>query len=178
MKDMLTKRKTTIATVIIFVVIIAVLGAWWRFGGGTTGPVPETQAPLGDGRYLGYLRGLDDIGFSLVFDDAVWLTGKAGEDAAIEAGHCTEATRSECLPNDYFIKNAVASGVRLPLDPDAQAFMQTWKMEETGEVTRREIGLAELAGLINDAALHWRSLPYDITVRDGVVVTIEEVYIP
>lgn len=161
------------------VVMLLLLGGWLlAMGLSVPHDVSLATASFRDGTYLGYIRDVDTAAMELAFDDAVWLTGAAGQEAAIEAGHCTEETRSECLPNDYFIKNAVAAEERLAIDRDALVFMQTWKMEETGEVTTREIGLEDLAGLINDPASHWGALPYRISVRDGRVTRIEEVYIP
>lgn len=131
-----------------------------------------------DGKYLGYIHQVKKDSSSIYFDDAVWLSGRAGEDAAIEAGHCTEATREECLPNDFFIKNEKITDEVLLIDGGVRVFMQTWKMEETGEVAEREIDLNNFSELINNQTLHWRNLPFNITIQDGKIIKIEEVYIP
>ena len=55
--------------------------------------------------------------------------------------------------------------------------MQTLYAEQES-VTRREITTAQFTSLINDASLHWNKLPYTITVENGLVTLIEEVYIP
>lgn len=141
-------------------------------------PTSGTQGSFQDGKYLGYIHDVSAPDLTILFDDAVWLTGVAAQDAAIEAGHCTEANRSECTPNDYFIKNEKVRDEILSLGQNALFFMQTWKMEETGEVTEREIGLNDFAKLINDLALHWRALPYNITIQNGEIIRVEEVYIP
>ncbi len=142
----------------------------------------ERQGPpaprFADGEHLGFIHAFTDNAAAMDFDDARWLSGREGEDAAIAAGHCTEATRSECLPNDFFIQNDIRKDERLAVSPDARVVMQTWKMEETGQVADREIPLADLAGLMNDPALHWRTLPYRITITNGAVTRIAEVYIP
>ena len=127
---------------------------------------------------LGFIHALTDNNTAFDFDDATWLTGAAAEDAAIEAGLCTEETRGECTPNDFFIKNEVVKDERLVLDPNTLVLMMTWRMEETSEVAPHEISLADFATLINDPALHWSSLPYAVVVADSVVVQIEEVYVP
>jgi hypothetical protein len=170
-----------LAILIILFVITAIVGValWICPEKKTTVPqITEQGIHFQDGKYLGYIHRVDMGNLILVFDDAVWLTGKAGEDAAIEAGHCMQATRSECLPNDYFIKNATVADELLLMDQSVLLFMQTWKMEESGEVAAREIGLADFAGLINDRSLHWRQLPYTITVEGGKIMRIEEIYIP
>jgi len=178
----MNKRIPALPTILIILFVIAVIVgvAFWIC------PEKKTMVPQNteqgihfqDGKYLGYVRRVDVGDRILVFDDAVWLAGKAGEDAAIEAGHCTPATRSECLPNDYFIKNTTVADELLLMDQSVLLFMQTWKMEESGEVAARAIGLADFAGLINDRSLHWRQLPYAITVEGGKVTRIEEVYVP
>ena len=107
----------------------------------------------------------------------MWLSGAAGENAAIAAGLCTEETRSECLPNDYFIENSSALDETVPLDANALMFMQTWEAGDQG-IMEKEIGLGAFAALINDSALHWNKLPYTITVEGSAVTRIEEVYVP
>jgi hypothetical protein len=135
-------------------------------------------ATLVDGEHTGFIRAFIDNNVALSFDDAQWLTGKEAEDAAIEAGHCTEETRAECLPNPFFIKNASSKEERVPVDESVEVTLQTWKMEETGQITAREVDFAEFAALINDSSLHWRSLPYRLTIANGVVTRIEEIYLP
>lgn len=167
----MVNKKITLIGVLIVVLISA--GIYYFLAV----KLPEATR-IGDGKYLGYIHNVDTRDLKIAFDDAVWLSGKAGEDAAIEAGHCTEKTRSECLPNDYFIKNAEVVDENLLIAGDARVFMQTWKMEETGEVATREIGMSDFAELINNQTLHWRQLPYNITIQNGKVTKIEEVYIP
>ena len=138
----------------------------------------QNPAWLSDGEYLGFIHALVDNNSAMDFDDAEWLTGVEGQNAAIAAGLCTEETRSECLPNDYFIQNTSANDARLSLASNARVFMQTKDVEETGQVGEREIPLTEFASLINDSSAHWRTLPYIITTESGAVVRINEVYIP
>ncbi len=139
------------------------------------------QGPLADfptGKYLGFIHALTDNGTSMDFDDAVWLTGTEAEDAAIRANLCTEETRDECTPNGYFIENTTPKDERVSVSLDASVTMQTWKMEETGQVMEQDLSLSEFADLINDPALHWHNLPYEITVKDNIVTHIAEIYVP
>lgn len=138
----------------------------------------EGSSVLEDGEYFGFIRALTDNNTAMDFDDATWLTGKEGENAAIRAGFCTEGTRSECLPNDFFIENTENKSIRIVIDPAVMIFMQTWMMEETGEIASREIDMRDFADLINDLALHWHNLPYRITVTGNGVTRIEEIYVP
>ena len=138
------------------------------------GPVVQ----LSDGEHLGFVHAFTDNNTAIDFDDASWFTGAAAEDAAIRAGLCDDETRDECVPNGFFIENTEAKTERIAVAPNAKVSMQTWKMEETGEVAPREISLGDFAALINDPAAHWQKLPYRITVDKNVVTGIEEVYIP
>lgn len=136
------------------------------------------QVAFDDGEYLGFIHALTDNDTSLDFDDALWLNGEAAQNAAIETGLCTEETREECTPNDYFIKNEIEQNEHLGVSPYVSVVMQTWRMEETGQVMAQPITLTEFSELINDSSLHWDNLPYRVTVVDKTVTRIEEVYVP
>ncbi len=132
-----------------------------------------------EGKQLGFIHGLyESDGIMVIsFDDAVWLSGKEGEDAAIRAGVYTEATRAECLPNDYYILNEKKSDELLVLESKIQIVMKTWEAGERG-IMDKEISLANFSALINDQKVHWNKLPYIITTTKNGVARIEEVYIP
>lgn len=140
--------------------------------------IPQNATTFADGEHLGFIHavGTGSDGY-IEFDDAVWLSGTEGEDAAIRRGVCTEATRAECLPNDYFIENETKEDETIPLDQKALFSMQTWKAGDQG-IKKQPISLAGFASLINDDTLQWRMLPYLVTVQQGRVIRIEEVYIP
>lgn len=160
-------------------VFLIILGTWLLFMGfSKQNSAIDVSAPFRDGKYLGYIHNVDTSGLIILFDDAIWLTGAVAQEAAIEAGRCTAETRSECLPNDYFIKNTKIRDEIVPLDEATLLFMQTWKIEETGEIAEREIGLTDFADLINNQSLHWQQLPYNISIQNGKINRIEEVYIP
>lgn len=133
---------------------------------------------LSDGQHFGFIRAFTDNNSAIDFDDAEWLTDKAAQDAAIAAGACTEETREECLPNNFFINNESKITERVPVGSNAKVIMQTWKMEETGQITSKEITLAELASVLNIPTMHWSQLPYEITIMNGEIVLIDEVYLP
>lgn len=126
---------------------------------------------------FGFIRGLEVSRKTVLFDAALWLTGAPGEDAAISAGLCTEETRAECLPNDYYIYNQAAIDALLPLASNLTVYMLTWHAETEG-VKREFIKLDEFAQLVNDQAQHWNKLPYNVTIKNGEVIMIEEVYVP
>lgn len=136
-------------------------------------PVVTGQRILG-----GFIRSINtEAPVTISLDDAVWRTGTAAEDAAIRAGMCTEATRSECVPNDYFIENVSPLTMTLLVDSKAVLKMKTWNTGGVG-IQDRDISVTEFASLINDASAHWNKLPYRVTIVDDMVVKIEEIYVP
>jgi hypothetical protein len=126
---------------------------------------------------FGFIRSLATSTTAIAFDDARWLTDAVGEEAAIAAGICTEETRAECLPNDFYILDKIKKTENLPLAPNVIVYMLTWHSETQG-VKRETIPLRTFTTLINDPLQHWNQVPYNVTVQDGQVIMIEEVYVP
>jgi hypothetical protein len=126
---------------------------------------------------FGFVRSLDSTKREIVFDDALWLSGETGENAAIAAGLCTEETRADCLPNDFYIYNDAEIGEVIPLASNITVYMLTWNAGEEG-IKRQFIPLAEFTKLINDSTAHWNKLPYNVSIKNGEAIMIEEVYVP
>lgn len=139
----------------------------------------DLETDIEDGRLFGFIRSVEEGpgGTAILFDDATWLSGREGEDAAIEAGLCTEETRNECLPNDFFILNEDMETLRVPVAEDAEVVMETYRTGEPGDAGE-ELSIEDFTVLINNEELHWSELPYHVTVEDGDVVRIEEQYVP
>lgn len=136
------------------------------------------STPSGGTEKVGFIRTVSTNGnYGILFDDAVWLSGKEGEDAAIAAGLCTEATRRDCLPNDFIIKNDTETTELLEFGTGIAITMQTLGMEQDG-VQDRVISKQEFEQLINDPQTQWRQLPYRIMIRNGLVTEVHEIYIP
>lgn len=155
------------------ILVIAASGIYWAVT-----QTPDTE-PAGQlAVRLGFINAIqNEGGYALVFDEATWLTGKDGQDAAIVAGLCTEKTREECLPNDFFILNESTSTEIVRIAPEPLIAMQTLNMEKEG-VKETEISIQEFANMINDETAHWMKLPYQILIEDGFVTIVEEVYVP
>ncbi len=157
------------AILLIFLALLAGGGVYaWIFlnsGGGGT-------------EKLGFINGVTTNGnYGIVFDEVEWLTGEEGENAAIEAGLCTEETRVTCLSNDFIINNPSEATQNFEFATGIVITMQTLNMEQNG-VRDREITREEFEELLNDSRAHWRNLPYRITVKSGLVTSIAEVYVP
>lgn len=162
----------------VFGILVVICAGFFVFNSYIYEQKQGVSADFPDGKYLGFIHALTDNNTSMDFDDAVWLTGTDAEDAAIRANLCTEETRTDCAPNDYFIENTSQKDERVAVSSQARVIMQTWNMEATGQVADQEISLDEFSRLINDPKLHWNKLPYEITVRDNTVSKINEIYIP
>ncbi len=124
---------------------------------------------------FGFVRSMDTTHKTVLFDDALWLTGKSGEDAAIAKGLCTEDTRSECLPNDFYILNEKEVKQSLPLADTVAVYLLTWHAETKG-IQREYIKLDDFAALLKESS--WSNRPYNVSLKDGKVIMIEEVYVP
>ena len=143
----------------------------------STETVPTTPtAELEDGRHFGYIKSVD-LGASpptLVFDLAYLLTGEEANEEAAKRGYPTP------VDNDYFIVNdnprlrtpALAGDLRLRLldrehccdtffDGDLERFAASFR--RTSYPPGNYVG---------------KFTAYELTVEDGVVVEIDEHYLP
>ena len=159
-------RRQLITAVLLLILVCGIYVVW------------SLLHPSKGAERLGFISGVTTNGnYGILFDEAKWLTGKEGEDAAIAADLCTEATRSSCLPNDFIIQNTSLENEPLEFANDITITMTTLKMEKEG-VKPTVITRQDLQYLINDPKQNWRELPYRITVKNNLVTSIEEVYVP
>jgi hypothetical protein len=128
-----------------------------------------------DGRFFGYVRSVTAT--AVVFDEAEYLTGADAAAAAEAAGEESPP------PNDFFIRNTDTATKRIPIsdDPDVRIH---------GDVPQAGIGLEPvdlrqwgslLAGDTDAIDFAWYgqgTLPYWITIADGTIDSVEEVYLP
>lgn len=137
-------------------------------------PAPINTSQLGDGDYFGFARSVDVEAGLLGFDVAEWLTGNAALEAAAERG--------DEVTNDYYIVNDDATPLTLRLSPDVRLVLLDWNRccDATFEPDLEAFAAAVNEGATLDAG-HGEFTPsesYWVTVRDGVVVRIEEQYRP
>jgi hypothetical protein len=146
----------------------------------------------GDGRYFGYIRAASADPPTISFDVAQFFYGKAVQRAAEEDG----AVRpGEPVSNDHYERNTIAKTSPLELTRDARvtaAWPASFLMKH---VTRRSYDECEAAyrraGACTQVPLSLatffaatRSLdvrygiPVWVTIRDGLVVRIDEQYFP
>lgn len=164
-----------VVTITVLVIILAAVGLY-----GLVYWTPRAPSPIpGDGVRFGFIRsvGEKDGRRVIQFDDAQWYIGEEAKEAAIMAGTCTRERRDECAPNDYFILNEDKSTTEIPLAEGPTIAMMTLNSEKEG-VKETQIEPDAFAKLINDKSKHWKDLPYQLMVEQGVVTIIEETYVP
>jgi hypothetical protein len=136
---------------------------------------PAGGGEVVDGRFFGFLPEVTADRVSI--DYAEFLTGEEAAAAAEAAGEESPP------PNDFFIRDDDPAVVDIPLAPDANVRLQA-NFPEAGiglEPVTVEQWLGLRAGDTAVVDFEWYgagSLPYRITVRAGVVVAVEEVYLP
>ena len=151
---------------------------------GTTGPTGSTGVPTGslepeleDGEHFGFVESVNAEGETMVFDLAYFLTGEEANEAAAERG------LEVPVPNDYFIVNDNPKLRTLALSPDLELALLDWNhcCDEffAGDLTTFEtaISTGEQVTVGGDVYLGALS-QYWLTVENGIVVRIEEQYLP
>ncbi len=141
--------------------------------GGFEGPAPPLTA-IEDGRYFGFIERVDlrsepDV---LVIDLAEFLSGEKANEAAREAG---EIGPNESVPNDYFIRNVNPMLRTLEISGDVRVRM-------LGSLPNlKKVELADLANAFSTSDPEGRVprfSPYWVETESGVIVEIEEQYLP
>jgi hypothetical protein len=156
---------------IVIVATSIMFAAWWVFDyQDTPSEPPRTSERVG---YILAIESLDK-NYSIQFDEVALLTGEQAVAAALRTGVCTEETRDDCAPNDYFIDNKGALATSLKLDRKP-VVMQIQKGTST-------LGKSSLTELVNESekdSSHLRERLFTITLDEEMTVTnIEELYLP
>jgi len=150
----------------------------------TTAPATTTTTMSNPEAVFGWVRSfVSDAGATMVAADAAeMLTGEEAVAAAREDG---VIGADEDLPNDYYIRNPDESTTEFTVSPDVVVTLQA--CYDGGEcVTTEEVDLdtwSVLLGGEDDPGLDWDwygagQLPYNFTVEAGVIVEVQEVYLP
>jgi hypothetical protein len=126
---------------------------------------------LPSGRHLVYLRRLrgdDASGWRLRFDLALWFTGHAAIKAAIEDGVIKPG---DVIPNDVYIRNDNPKLRTMTIDSAARVLLLDPNTSQTSRTS-----LETLANSIREG--EDGESPYWLRVRDGVIVKVEEQFLP
>jgi outer membrane murein-binding lipoprotein Lpp len=130
---------------------------------------------LPDGRHIGYLVavGAAQEPPRLVIDVVQWFTDEAANQAAAEDGAL--APDQTQVENGYYIRNENPQWRILEIDPAATVALTVYPYGDPS--APRDVSLARFGEIFGeDAPL--ASLPYWITMRDGIVTGIEQQFIP
>ena len=136
-------------------------------------------------RRIVYLKEADLIERTLVVDEVEFLTGNEATSAAIEDGFISA---DEELPNGYYMRNQDPEVRTLTLGDPRVVTLQACFPDPGPCVTEQAVDLdtwAELLAAPESAAdlFGWNwygagQLPYWFTLQDGIVVQIQEQYLP
>jgi len=151
-------------------------------GGGTTNEPEPTQATTttaAPAEHFGYIRSVSTAGpaATLAFDEAEWLTGKEAQKAAEEDG---AVPPGEPVPNDYYIRNPDKTTQTIPIANDAKITAKRCSLCRNGKPGELGGFLASFSKGRQTYADPYRgkySL-YWLTIEDGLVVAIDEQYVP
>lgn len=143
-----------------------------------TEPTPSTpKQELEDGRHFGYIKSVD-LGpkpATLTFDLAYDLVGAEANREAERRGYETP------VPNDYFIVNDNPKLRTLPLSDDLELRLLDWKhccaTFFAGDLERFAASFRRKNPLVG-SNYRGASSAYELMVRDGVVVSVDEHYLP
>ncbi|HEX6400374.1 MAG TPA: hypothetical protein VF108_07930 [Actinomycetota bacterium] len=129
---------------------------------------------LEDGRHFGYLAavGVTQDPPRLVFDLAEWFTDQEAVEAALEDG----VPRQEAGINGYYIRNENPRWRILEVDPITMVTLSTYPIADPAHPI--EVDLDRFSELFSSSEGYLPLSPYWLTVRDDVVVAIEEQFIP
>lgn len=130
---------------------------------GATAPTSSEPAVLADGRHPVLLKRVDSGGRTVTFD---LIQFYQGEQAAIEAAKDRQESPP---PNDVYIRNVNSRLRTLPVAADATITVNGLLATQTDT----PVTLAKLASLTRSYSPVFR-----ITVRNGQVVKIAEVWLP
>lgn len=143
-------------------------------------PAPPEAPERASSRHYGYIRSVEPSAspVTIRFDEAEFLTGEEANRAAVEDGVIAPG---EPVPNDYYVRNPDEQARVLELGPDATVTAVRCPTSCTqGTPGDLDDFLASFEESSPSLAADYRgaSSQYWLTIEDGVVVAIDEQYIP
>ena len=146
---------------------------------------PEPRFPVetpGRVEVMGFIKNLEEqAGFvNISFDQAEWFDGIEAEKAFREDGLCADPEHGCELPNGFYIRDFDDETVSLQVSEQVVIVMQTLSHRSDGTFNSDEkIDLDRFRKAYNsESTAHLRLVPYWITVKNGIVITIREQYVP
>lgn len=132
---------------------------------------------LPDGLYMGFVDPATASEDSLSIDLAVWFSGEPANAAASEDG-----VSEIPVPNDFYIRNLDATRIVLPLS-DQVAVTSVWFGYDTDQSLESEPisyddFLTAMQSGTDSVLANLQFDPWWFTLRDGVIVALNEQYMP
>lgn len=81
-----------------------------------------------------------------------------------------------CLPVDYYIRNTSTSEMKLEVSPLALIYRTMVFKEGTTDLAK--ISFEELKNNFKSDIFHYSDLPFKLTLKDGIVMKMEQEYLP
>jgi len=140
--------------------------------------VTPTSAPspiLSEGRSFGYIKSVDAGGLTLVFDLAQFFTGEAANVAARQDGVIGPG---ETIDNDAYIRNVNPKLRTVPISPGVTISIVHWTSCCDSIASDLTTFSHAFPGPGPTDDYHGPNSGYWLTVKNGVIVKIEEQYQP
>ena len=174
------RRLAILATAVL---VLAGCGSDSRDGtpeaAGTTTQSGTTTQKQAAGEQFGYIRSVSTAGpaATLAFDEAEFLTGDEAQRAAVEDGALPPG---EPVSNDYYIRNPDKSTRTLLVATDAEITARRCPLCRNGRPGNVDDFLGSFMKKGQTYADPYRGAEslYWLTIEDGVVVAIDEQYVP
>ncbi|HET9444267.1 MAG TPA: hypothetical protein VFO65_13135 [Acidimicrobiales bacterium] len=167
-----SRRRWPAALAAIAVMNVLVAVGWVL----TDSPGPEPTlggAPVAEGRSMARLLDVDPGERTVTIDTVTWLTG----DEAVTAWRRDYPGDDAGPPNDYYVVNEAPERTKLAVGPSVRVALV--RLADDGDADTDPGTLDELATYAPDPDGGWpASGLYWVTVEGGVVVAIEEQYVP
>lgn len=147
----------------------------------TPSATPAPTPLLAEGRNYGYIQSVDIAADprTVEFDLAEFLTGDAADRAAVEDGFIEPG---EHVDNDYYVRNRNKRLRTVPLASDVRIRLVDWSRccdaHIDGELEPFAAAFRSTPNPEPGTRYRGASSPYWLTVKTGVVVEIEEQYLP
>jgi hypothetical protein len=134
----------------------------------TTTPPLHAEEDLTDGKHFGFVTALDPQQFRLVFDKAELFEGDAATDAAVEDG-------AEPTEGGFYVRNPDDRMNRVTLSEDIQVRL----LKPCCELTESTFEDWQAGFIPDDRTFYGTSNShYEITITDGKVTAVDEIYVP
>jgi outer membrane murein-binding lipoprotein Lpp len=130
---------------------------------------------LADGEHIGYLVAVGPAQQPprLVIDVVQWFTDEAANQAAAEDGALAPGQTQ--VENGYYIRNENPQWRIIEIDPAASVTLTVYPYGDPS--APRDVNLTRFGEILAEDA-PMASVPYWITMRDGIVTAIEQQFIP